>query len=262
MNLENNAMKKTALKPMLAALLLASTCAAQAAHLEVVDQLVFGGYSGSLNGAAFSADALDLSQDGDVSLFSGVSVTDTNYTHSSAADGYFFKSSQNFSMSITQAFTATAGNSFSGDTLVSMPVITLKIAADGEAAGSDVFVSFAGLASAFNSYANGAGALTMDMAVVSGSTTLGSYLWDASAVLAAAQAISFGFNAKVGAELVLSGNMLSSLSADGAQALYVSASGQLAGAFTVTAVPEPEQYAMLLAGLGLMGLSIRRRAQV
>jgi hypothetical protein len=31
------------------------------------------------------------------------------------------------------------------------------------------------------------------------------------------------------------------------------------GAFTVTAVPEPESYAMLLAGLGLLGVAARRR---
>jgi hypothetical protein len=30
---------------------------------------------------------------------------------------------------------------------------------------------------------------------------------------------------------------------------------------TVTAVPEPETYAMLLAGLGLMGVVARRRQQ-
>ncbi|MCV2360004.1 PEP-CTERM sorting domain-containing protein [Paucibacter sp. TC2R-5] len=32
------------------------------------------------------------------------------------------------------------------------------------------------------------------------------------------------------------------------------------GAFTITAVPEPQTYAMLLAGLGLMGLVARRRS--
>lgn len=36
-------------------------------------------------------------------------------------------------------------------------------------------------------------------------------------------------------------------------------SGSYAGNLHITAVPEPETYAMLLAGLGLIGFSIRRR---
>jgi len=41
----------------------------------------------------------------------------------------------------------------------------------------------------------------------------------------------------------------------------VDPTGQIqVGAFTITAVPEPQSYAMLLAGLGLMGFVARRRS--
>ena len=37
-------------------------------------------------------------------------------------------------------------------------------------------------------------------------------------------------------------------------------SGSYAGNFHISPIPEPETYAMLLAGLGLIGFSLRRRA--
>jgi hypothetical protein len=46
----------------------------------------------------------------------------------------------------------------------------------------------------------------------------------------------------------------------GAATLNGTYNGTLSG-LTVSAVPEPETYAMLLAGLGLMGAAIRRRRE-
>lgn len=45
------------------------------------------------------------------------------------------------------------------------------------------------------------------------------------------------------------------------QGLPIGADGFTSSESLVTAVPEPETYAMLLAGLGLMGVTVRRRRQ-
>lgn len=252
-------MKQHTIKPLLAALLLAGSCAAQAAHFEVVDYLSFAGYSGTANGADFSDDALDFSQDGDVALFGANSFSESGISHAYSADASFFKADQRFSMSISQSLTTSFGTSFNGGALVSMPSIALKIVGDGEAIGSNVAVSFALQTSAFNAYAANAGSLTMDMAIIGPDGSDYSALFDYSLESSRNDVLTFGFNAKVGDQYLLTGNMQSSLSADGLQAVDASASGQLSGNFTVTAVPEPESYAMLLAGLGLLGFAARRR---
>ncbi len=51
-------------------------------------------------------------------------------------------------------------------------------------------------------------------------------------------------------ELVIKGNLLGG-----------HVDGSYAGNFTVSAIPEPETYAMLLAGLGLLGFMSRRRKE-
>lgn len=245
-------MQHLVLKSLAAALLLTGSWAASAAHLEVADHLGTAGYSGLLDGSAFSFDATDLSAGGDVALIS----TSTDSSHGHVADGYFTAASQNFSMSVTQYL--ASGSSYSGSSFVSLPVITLNIAADGEAAGTQVLVSFSGLASAFNSYGSGHGALGMDMSVTSGSSTLGSWLWDASEAGVADATVNFSFNAVVGQQVTLSGFMFSSLDADGSALVDASAAGALNGNFSITPVPEAGSYAMLLAGLGMIGLMARR----
>lgn len=254
-------MKPYTVKPLLAALLLAGSCAAQAAHFEVVSYMGFAGYSGTANGSSFSDEAIDFSQDGDVALFGANVYADNGISHAYAADASFFKAGQNFSMSVSQSLTAASGSIFSADTLVSMPGLTLKIVGDGEAIGSNLAVSFAVQSNAVNSYAMNGGSLTMDVAVIGPDGTTHSALFDFSTESMRAEAFTFDFNAKVGDEYQLSGIMMSSLSADGLQAVDASASGQLVGSFSIAAVPEPEQYAMLLAGLGLMGFIARRRSR-
>lgn len=49
---------------------------------------------------------------------------------------------------------------------------------------------------------------------------------------------------------------------DGVLAAAGQGSGSYAGNLHIAAIPEPETYAMLLAGLGLIGFSIRRRRMV
>lgn len=246
-------MKQHTIKPLLAALLLAGSCAAQAAHFEALGYQGFGGYSGELAGAPFSHDASDLSQNGDVSFVGAYQSADAS--HSYSADTYF--QSGNFWISTTQNI--DAGLAYTGDVVLSVPQITLKIVGDGEALGSAVRVSFNGVANAVNSFAGTTGLLTMDMAVTSGNATLGSFLWNASDETNAQQSVGFSFLANVGDEVTLSGFMSSSLIADGSQTSLASAAGNLNGDFAIAAVPEPEQYALLLAGLGLMGVIARRR---
>lgn len=247
-------MKQHAIKPLLAALLLAGSCAAQAAHFEVTAYQAAGGYSGELASEPFSHDASDISPEGEVSFLGAYQAPDAS--HGYAADTYL-QSGNNLWMSTSQY--VDAGLAYSGDVLLSVPQITLKIVGDGEALGSAVRVSFSGLANAVNHFAGTAGMLTMDMAVTSGNTTLGSFLWDASTDGTAMQNVSFSFLSNIGDSVTLSSNISSGLMADGSQTELASVAGNLDGNFAIAAVPEPEQYAMLLAGLGLLAVAARRR---
>ena len=254
-------MKPCTIKPLLAALLLAGSCAAQAAHFEVVSYMGFAGYSGTANGESFSDEAIDASSllDGDVAFFGANVFSANGIDHAYAADASFFKAGQNFSMSVSQSLTSPFGTTFSADTLVSMPSLKLKIVGDGEAVGSNVSISFAVESTAFNTYALNGGSLTMDFAFTGPDDSTTSALFDFSSESMRTESFTLGFTGKVGDEFQLSGNMMSSLNADGLQAINASASGQLVVNFTITAVPEPEQYAMLLAGLGLVAGVARRR---
>lgn len=252
-------MKQHAIKPLLAALLLAGSCAAQAAHFEVVSYSGFASYSGTANEEFFSDEAIDTTQDDDVSFFGANVYSGNGIDHAYAADASFFKAGQNFSMSVSQSLTSPLGSIFSADTLVSMPSLKLKIVGDGEAIGSNVSISFAVESTAINTYALNGGTLTMDFAFTGPDDSTTSALFDFSSESMRTESFTLGFTGKVGDEFVLSGYMASSLNADGLQAVEASASGQLVGNFTIAAVPEPEQYAMLLAGLVLMGVVARRR---
>ena len=264
-----NFLNKPLVTALTTALLLAGSCVAQAAHLEYVDHLVLGGYSGSSNGAAFSEDLLDLSAAGDVTLFGANTFAGASLNHGYAADTFYSNGSVALSFSqyvSTVASTATTVASHQQDVLSSLTSMTLKIAGDGEANGSAVQVNFAGLADAFSTVVSGVSGYTqMDIAVISGGNVLGSFLWDASD-LTAQQDFGFGFAALVGDEFTLSatlgsGVLFNNLEIAPHATAYELASvgGMLNGNFTVTSVPEPEGYAMLLAGLGLMGVVLKRR---
>jgi len=244
-------------KPFLAALLLAATGAAQAAHFEVSGYQAAAGYSGTYANEAFSHEASDLSQDGNVGIAGAAQLAAD--THGYAADAYFTAGSSLW-LSTSQFAALSSGSAFSGDTLVTLPRISLRLVSDGEAAGAPVQVSFLGQGWADAGFAGTGGGLSMDMAVSRNETVLGSFLWDAGNASHAAQPISFSFQVNVGDELVLSAFMAGSLVADGSQGAGLSTlAGSLNGEFAVAAVPEPETYALLLAGLGVIGAVARRR---
>lgn len=267
-------------KALIGSLMLAGLCsAAQAAYFERVDYQGAGGYSALTDGDAVSAAAVDLSAPaGDVALF-GAQVFNSPLMDGSLEHSYAADASLNFSasgtdlwMSLSQSLTATASGalgvaSHRQDAFVDLSAVTLRIAgAPGEAAGSPVNVGFAGSASALYDFSNvvSGGYLGLGLSVSRGNDVLGEYLWDVTQT--GDQAVNFSFAGSVGEEFTLSGFMLSGAglaSAGFAQSAsayaLVDAGAALSGSFTIAAVPEPETYAMLLAGLGLIGTMVRRR---
>ena len=271
---------KTQFKPLLSVLALVGLCGgAQAAYFERVDYQGAGGYSATTNGTPVSDAALDLSPpSGDVTLF-GANAFDTSLTngslaHSYAADAYliFSAASTDLSMSLSQSMGATASGALSiashqQDAFIDLTAVKLRIVGQaGETNGSAVNVSFAGNASAlydFNSVVSG-GYLGLGLSVSRGADVVGEYLWDVQQT--GNQSLRFSFAGIVGEELAFSSYMLSGASlanANFAQSTspytLAEAGASLNGSFTITAVPEPESYAMLLAGLGLVGFIARRR---
>ncbi|MDO8447177.1 MAG: FxDxF family PEP-CTERM protein [Rhodoferax sp.] len=270
---------KTQFKPLLAALLLVGLAsAAQAAYFERVDYLAAGGYSATTNGAAVSDAAMDLSaQSGDVAVFGAnvfdTSLTNGSLTHSYVADAYltFSAGSTDLSMSLSHSLGATTSDamtvaSHQQDAFIDMTAVTLKIVGQaGETNGSAVNVSFAGNASALydlNSMVNG-GYLGLGLSVSRGTDVVGEYLWDVQQ--SGDRAVSFSFAGIVGEDLTFSSYMLTGSSlanasfAQSTSAFALAEAGaSLNGSFTIAAVPEPETYAMLLAGLGFVGFMARR----
>lgn len=265
--------KPFSIKPVLAAVLLAASCAAQAAHLDYVSHLGFGGYSGATGSEFFSADLVDLSTGGEVALIGAQPsyVTPTAggvYSHGYAADAYYGNGS------VQMSFTHFLGADISGPTinhqqqnvLSSLAEVKLKVAGDGEAMGSPVQVSFAGFAHAINFFTPGMTSyMQMDIAVFNDGVEVGSFLWDASG-LNEQRNFGFSFNAEVGDELSFSATLAGGAFADGislaglnGQIDLLASSAMFGGEFSVTAVSEPEQYALFLAGLGVLGAIARRR---
>lgn len=265
--------KHFSIKPVVAVMLVAASCAAQAAHLEYVGHLGFGGFSGASEGSSFGASLDDLSSGSDVALFGADAGYSTSYAQGQlgfnyAADAFYSNGSlaMSFSHGVdAQTSSAVTIGNHQQDVLVSLPDLTLRVAGDGEANGTAVQVSFAGMADAFNNLYQGIASYTqMDIAVFSNGDQVGSFLWDAGG-LNASQAFNFAFLSSVGAEFTLSatlagGALMNGLELPnaGSHALHAGAA-MLSGEFNVTAVPEPEQYALFLAGLGVIGAIARRR---
>ena len=57
----------------------------------------------------------------------------------------------------------------------------------------------------------------------------------------------------------LNNAVISTASVAGVNGVFVAPSGEIGSPGTIAAVPEPESYALMLAGLGLLGFIVRRK---
>ena len=270
-------------KPLLCALFVAGLCnGAQAAYFERVGYVASGGYSALTEGSPVSNLALNLSQmQGDVSLFGAQSfntqLANGSLDHSYAADAFlsFSTGATSLGMTLSHSLAANVGGALSigshqQDALIDLSAVTLRIVGSGgELAGSPVQVSFAGAASALYDFGLAVANpyLGLGLSVARGNDVVAEYLWDVSAT--GDQSVNFSFSGVVGENLTFSSFMLSggglmnqSFAQSNLPYTLVDAGASLTGDFTIAAVPEPETFAMLLAGLGLIGAAVRRRKSI
>ncbi|PKO48130.1 MAG: hypothetical protein CVU31_07330 [Betaproteobacteria bacterium HGW-Betaproteobacteria-4] len=247
-------MKKYALKPLLASLLLIGSCAAQAAHFEVLSYDASSRYTGTVDFNDFAFLGSDVSGGSDIGTSASGGEITAAYQHDGSAYGGFLGGST-LELSTWVAFNSASAIEYFGTATAVEKTIQLKVVADAGDVGSQVNVSFAGLSSAFDGLAGATGSFQTSIRILNGSSVLGSY----STKQLTDQNINFAFLAQANDILTLSASQGVHMNASGP--IDASLTGMLNGQFTVTAVPEPDQYAMLLAGLGLLGVAARRRAR-
>lgn len=256
---------------------------AQAARWELVDNGtafdlfdLAADFSGGAVG--LSGSAADLSGAG-YALWSGDGFTDVPLATGGASAGYASTLAVD-----TQGGSASAAVSLGGSHVLSFDALDagsvsgyqvtqdlavtglkLRIVGDaGEADGTPVTVSFSGSADALFDFGLPADPLVgLDLQVDLGGNVVAapSFVWSADG----RAPVAFSFAAAVGDVLDLTlafhaeGTQAGSFAYVSGEQLLGSASAQLDGQLLVAAVPEPQTYAMLLAGLGLLGIAARRR---
>ena len=262
---------KTLLATLLAAL---GATAAQAAALSLGSGSVAGSLAvqASVNGQAVTVDGSvgDLSGAGfllgaggqayDLALTPAGTLSHL-WSASASLDTTLDPASASFQIGSASVLAVAAPGRFdgSGDTTSVLLEAELAIVSTGEAAGSAVRLTVAGVAdSLFGRSGPGVQAQpTFDLVVRdAGYNILGS--WQGLAA-GSTGSFSFSFDSQVGQWLSFSLSHHSNLMADAADlsagtGAMVDLSSVLGGSISVSAVPEPETYALFLAGLAAIGL--------
>lgn len=246
-------MKTNLLKPLVASLLLVGCVSAQAAHFEVLAYNASSRYSGTVDFDAFNFDGSYTSGGNDYGTMAVGGETAATFEHTGLASGAFLGGSW-LDLTTSVSFNSANPIEYYGIATAVEKTIQLKVVADAGDIGPMVNVSFAGLTSTVNGLAGSDGTFQSAIRVSQGGNILANF----STKQYADQNVSFAFTAMAGDILTLSASQGVHMSATGP--IDASLTGAMSGGFTVTAVPEPEQYAMLLAGLGLIaGIARRRR---
>lgn len=247
-------MKKYLIKPLLASLLLIGAVSAQAAHFEVIDYVASSRYTGTVDFNDFGyVGSYTFGGASFGTMVSGDEMT-SDYTHAGYAAGDFIDGTF-INLSTLVSFSSPNNVEYYGIATAVEKTIKLKVVADAGDVGQTVNVSFAGLSSTYNNLVAGSeGTYQSKLRVLNaGGSELGSF----STLQMADQNVNFAFTLQTGDIITLSASQGVHMNASGP--IDASLSGMFSGEFTVAAVPEPEQYALLLAGLGLIGGIARRR---
>jgi hypothetical protein len=268
-------MNTTFTKTLLAALLATlGTTAAQAASLSLITGSVAGSLAvqASVNDQAVGIEAAldDLSGvgyllgagSGDASrALSPAGMLTHLWSASASLDTTLNPAAAAFQAGSASVLGIDAAGRFDGSDDSSSLLLDAELAilSTGEAEGSAVRVDVSGVADAlFGSSGPGVQALpTFDLVVRdAGSNILGS--WQGLPA-GSSGSFSFSFQSQIGQVLSFSLSHYSSLTADGlalaaGTAHTLDVSTLIDGQISVSAVPEPETYALLLAGLAALGL--------
>lgn len=269
---------------IIAALALAAAAPAQAARWSLVDAgtgFGFSDLSASLDGDVVAAgEFTDLDTTfGYAGLAGADSVNlplaggeaDTGYAHTLSVDTLGGSAATALYLGAAHflGFTATAAGT-AGDYLATQDVavtgLQLRIVGDaGEADGTPVSVSFTGLAEALvdlglpATHAIGFALEVSQDGLPGGNLSLswsGENSWPVNVSFASAVGRMLDLTLSLHLESTQTGGGLAYAAGD---QWLTGAAVQFDGQLTVSAVPEPDSYAMLLAGLGLFGLIAHRR---
>ena len=243
-------MKIKLLKPLVASLLVIGCVSAQAAHFEVLSYNASTRYTGTADFDTFNDIGSYVSSGNDYGTLATATYTTGSYEHSGLAYGAFLGGGY---VDLTTSVSFKSANEIDYYGIATAVEKTIELKVVGDTVGQMVNISFAGLSSTVNALAGSEGTYQTKLSIAKGSNVLANF----STKQFVDQSISFSFMAQAGDTLILSASQGVHMNATGP--IDASLTGMLSGNFTLTAVPEPEQYAMLLAGLGLIGGIARRR---